>query len=294
MNLEQTAVLVLADSPAECDRLHEVLASVARSGGSRYAVSQAVLHAPDAFSELMAGRVDVVLLDGTGSAEAALDAVVRARVDAADVAVVVLVGGSDADEAFGLHAVQAGAQDYLVKEQLDGHLLARVLRYAIERQRLQATLRQLSLTDELTGLYNRRGFTTLSEHHLKLAHRTRGLLLARADIVGLRSINERFGREEGDRALVAAADVLRETFRASDVIARLRSDDFAVLVLDASDETVDVLQPRLRARLRSLSASRPELPYELEIEMRIVRFDPSMPPVVEELLAASARAPGEA
>src|SRR5439155_200935 len=66
------------------------------------------------------------------------------------------------DERHGLEAVRAGAQDFLVKGDLDGERLARALRHVIERNRLHAALLDLALVDELTGLYNRRGFLTLA------------------------------------------------------------------------------------------------------------------------------------
>src|SRR2546427_7332712 len=75
------------------------------------------------------------------------------------------------DERHGLEAVRAGAQDFLVQTDLDGEHLARALRHAIERNRLHTALLDLALVDDLTGLYNRRGFLTLATRDLRLAHR---------------------------------------------------------------------------------------------------------------------------
>jgi diguanylate cyclase (GGDEF)-like protein len=228
--------------------------------------------------------VDVLLLDVTDSADAGLDTLRRARVEAPEIPVVLLAPAGAASDVIGSQAAQAGAQDVVCRDQLDASDLRRVLRYAIERHRLQATLRQLALSDELTGLYNRRGFLALCEHHLKLAHRMRGLMLAVVDVDHLREINNRFGRDEGDRALLAAASVLRGTFRASDVIARFAGDDFAVLVLDATEDALHAVTPRLVACLAHQNSSPRDRDYALALSMGVVRFEPTALPAIEELL----------
>jgi diguanylate cyclase (GGDEF)-like protein len=227
------------------------------------------------------GGIDVVLLELVRRADA-LDALTTLHDRVPDVPVVVLTAPDD--EALGVDAVQRGAQDWLATTQAEGTHLTRALRYAIERHRLQRTLRELSLTDDLTGLYNRRGFLTLCDHHLKLARRTRGFLLAKADIVGLRAINAEFGYEEGDRALQHAAEILRNSFRVSDVVARLAADQFAVLVLDAADETARIIGPRLAARLVRHNAGA-GAPYTLSMRMAHTRCGPDEAPSIEELLA---------
>lgn len=227
-------------------------------------------------------RIDIVLLDLMLPDSRGLKTLGHVRRQSPSVPIVALVALDD--ESLGIQAVQRGAQDYLVKSQLSPGLVARALRYAIERQQLHVTLRQLSLTDNLTGLYNRHGFHTLCEHHLKLAPRTRGILLVRADVGGLDDIAERFGRAEGDRALSQGAEILKATFRASDVIARLADDQFVVLVLDAADESGEIIGSRLQQRLDSYN-SRPSRPYQLSLDVSISRFAPDRTPSVEDLMS---------
>jgi diguanylate cyclase (GGDEF)-like protein len=258
------------------------LEQAAPTAAHRFAFAQATLGGKDGLDRLSAGGVDVLLVDAAVSREHAMDVLVRARIEAPEVPVVMLAGGGDAEQA-GAQAIQTGAQDWIVRDPIDGALLGRVLRYAIERERLQSTLRQLALTDLLTGLYNRRGFLTLADHHLRLAPRTRGLLLASADLPDLKRLNAQSGRDEGDRALLAAAEILRDTFRASDVVARLGADDFAVLVLDAAEETEDVITPRLRARVKKYNTDHPK--SKLAINMGVARYDSASPPIASELLA---------
>jgi two-component system cell cycle response regulator len=282
------ALLITADSPAS--RL--LSASLAPSVPSRlpaFTLTPVGL-SDEALVRLSEQRVDVVLLDLTGPLDTAMDLLVRTRVEVPEIPVVVLVEPGHKGESNGVAAVEAGACDSVVKEELSSALLARVLHYAIERYRLHATLDQLSLTDPLTGLYNARGFRTLAEHHLKLAHRTRGLVIAVADVRALDQLNAAHGRDAGDRALVAASQVLRETFRASDVIARLGNDDFATLMLDAADETTDVVAPRLRQRLEHYRAAHRDLPWRLAMTIGLARVAPETHPGIDELLAEAGAA----
>lgn len=108
-----------------------------------------------------------------------------------------------------------------------------------ERDRAEEMLRLLSLTDELTGLYNRRGFSTLSEQQFRIASRDRKpLLLVSADVDGLKDINDTFGHTEGDLALSETATILKECVRKSDIVARIGGDEF-VLLLTGGDEGFD-------------------------------------------------------
>ena len=101
---------------------------------------------------------------------------------------------------------------------------------AIERKRMDEEIRSLSLTDDLTGLYNRRGFTLLAEQEVKLAHRiNRSMLLFFCDVDYLKSINDAHGHAQGDLALQEVSAILKETFREVDIMARLGGDEFVVL-----------------------------------------------------------------
>ena len=115
-----------------------------------------------------------------------------------------------------------------------------------DRTQLERALRDLSLTDDLTGLYNRRGFSTMAERHLALAVRRRQpLLLIFADVDGLKRINDTHGHAAGDQALRDTASVLRSTYRSADIIARLGGDEFTVFPLDAAGSSQGLLTERL-------------------------------------------------
>ncbi len=158
-----------------------------------------------------------------------------------------------------------------------------------ERYRVQEALRSLSLNDELTGLFNRRGFITHAEQQLKLARRIDGqLLLVFADLDGLKPINDEFGHKAGDEAIRDAAEVLRRSFRESDILARLGGDEFAVLATGTDGHAVEVIHQRLQQHVDEHN-ERGERPYRLSLSVGIIPYDPSQPaPVIELLTRADA------
>jgi Amt family ammonium transporter len=120
------------------------------------------------------------------------------------------------------------------------------------RKRAEEDLRALLLVDELTGLPNRRGFITLSEHALKMAMRNeRDVLILFIDVDHLKQINDTWGHLTGDRALIDTARVLRESFREADIVARLGGDEFVALINVDSDQTADRISGRIQSRVEN-------------------------------------------
>lgn len=147
---------------------------------------------------------------------------------------------------------------------------------------------RLIFVDELTGLYNRRGFMTLAGLQLKIANRAlKRLLQIFADVDDLKQINDRFGHEEGDLALVDVAHVLRQTFRDSDIMARIGGDEFAVLAAEAQDGGAKACATRLRENMASHNLSKPERQYRLSLSLGITYCDPDGRCSIEELLSRS-------
>jgi diguanylate cyclase (GGDEF)-like protein len=168
-------------------------------------------------------------------------------------------------------------------------LLMRAVRCAAQQYMLQGELGNLALTDELTGLYSRRGFMALAERQLKLGRRSgRGMLLFMMDVDRLKQINDSFGHFEGDRALKRTADGLRETFRDSDVVARLGGDEFAVLAIEAAGHSEATIKTRLFEGLKSISAE--ESRYEISLSLGLARFDPDSCTSIGELMVKADQA----
>jgi diguanylate cyclase (GGDEF)-like protein/PAS domain S-box-containing protein len=167
--------------------------------------------------------------------------------------------------------------------------LATLYAIAVHRTRTENELRDLSLVDELTKLYNRRGFMTLSEQQLKVAHRTKKeLALFYADLDDLKKINDRFGHDEGDAALVAASDILRDVFRDSDILARIGGDEFVVMAIDIAEGKAASLARRLREKVAARNA-RPGQEYAVSFSLGVTRYDPDKPLTLAELLTQADR-----
>lgn len=233
-------------------------------------------------------KFDAILLDLMLPDSRGLDTFLRLHTHAPAVPIVVLTGVED--EAMGLEAVRRGAQDFLAKRKADYEAVAKVLLYAIERHRTQGTLAELSLTDELTGLHNRRGFLALAEQQLKLSQRTkRGLALVFIDLDGFKQINDCFGHQQGDRALCDVAQILRSTFRSSDVIGRVGGDEFAVLAIEASRDSGDILKKRLYEKLKNHNEQESN-GFKISLSCGVVNFDPERPCTLEELIHSADRA----
>jgi diguanylate cyclase (GGDEF)-like protein/PAS domain S-box-containing protein len=156
-----------------------------------------------------------------------------------------------------------------------------------ERKRAEDALRRTTLTDELTGLKNRRGFTALGEHQLKVSRRTGSdVVVLYADLDGFKRINDTFGHAEGDRALRDVADVLRNAFRDTDVIARLGGDEFTVLLVGGDQCTADTVIARVRAMLDARNAA-PDRRYRLTISFGVARLDRDREMSLDDLLGAA-------
>ncbi|MDH4164661.1 MAG: GGDEF domain-containing protein [Nitrospirota bacterium] len=153
-----------------------------------------------------------------------------------------------------------------------------------DRKRMEEELRALSLTDELTGLYNRRGFFTLVQQQLRVASRLeKNVVLFGVDMDDLKKINDACGHQTGDEAIRDAADIIRKNFRESDIIARIGGDEFAVSMI----ENIDIDPARLGLRLQDILKiynSQGTRPYTLSLSIGMTRQDPRQESSIEDIL----------
>jgi diguanylate cyclase (GGDEF)-like protein/PAS domain S-box-containing protein len=145
-------------------------------------------------------------------------------------------------------------------------------------------LETLSLIDDLTGLYNRRGFFTIAVEHFKMADRQREkMFLLFMDLDNLKSINDTYGHHQGDLALEGIADILRATFRESDIKGRMGGDEFAVFLVGATREGMEAAESRLRKNIEAFNESK-ENPFKLSVSIGVSHYDPLHPCTIDELL----------
>jgi two-component system cell cycle response regulator len=164
--------------------------------------------------------------------------------------------------------------------------LSPAIAIALRRFAQLQAMENLSLTDELTGLHNRRGFLMLAEQQLKLARRQgRKLALLFIDVDGLKRVNDTQGHPAGDQLLKATAEVLRKTFRESDVLARLGGDEYCVLVVEDAGGGVASGIQRLLERLEGYNASKGGQSAALSLSVGPIEVDPGADVRVQEHLA---------
>ncbi|MDP6087667.1 MAG: EAL domain-containing protein [Nitrospinota bacterium] len=225
-------VLLIEDNPGDARLLEE---SLREAGGAGFEITHA-RRLSSGLEELSNSEIDVVLLglslpdgQGLGTVENAIEA-------APDAPIIVMTGLED--ETLAVQAVRAGAQDYLVKGQMEGSWLVRSVRYAIERKRMQMELetarekeRHMARHDVLTGLPNRQMLYDRLRQMSALARRNgQSVAVMFLDVDRFKSINDQFGHSTGDQLLQAVAGRLTLCVRESDTVARLGGDEFTIVL----------------------------------------------------------------
>ena len=166
---------------------------------------------------------------------------------------------------------------------VDGGGLVHVVRDITERRNLEDTLRNSSLKDDLTGLFNRRGLLKQAAPYFDFARRQKeSLLLLFIDLDGMKRINDEFGHNEGDNALIQTAAILNQSFRSSDIIARLGGDEFTVLVTDLNASKEDAIA-RLNENLKAYNATDIR-GHKLAFSIGVATLEPERMTCFEELL----------
>jgi len=259
----ELSLLLIEDNPADSRLIRELLRDAGDGDGVFHLENAASLQA--GLARLADGDVDVVLTDLNLPDSAQLDTFLALKSGAPHVPIVILT--TLTDDAFALDAVRRGAQDYLVKGEVDGPELIDALRFAIERHQAQHQLQRLAHVDELTGLYNRRGFREAAEQHDRLCGRTGdGYLLFFVDVDGLKAVNDAAGHAAGDRVLARVAAALRNTFRTSDILARWGGDEFVAIATHVAKHDADRITTRLLDHInRNDEHDRPAHPPSISV-----------------------------
>lgn len=220
--------------------------------------------------------VDVMLLDPDLADSQGGETFRRSQMAAPHVPVILLVEESGLPLAERL--LREGAQDFLVKNQVDCAPLARAISGAVARHRLLAATRATSMIDPLTGLLSRTAFLLLAERDRMLAERLdRRMILIVNEVKNLDALASACGEHRRDLELVETADFLRSLAGPADLTARLDEGTFAISVFETERESVE----EAWARLHSATAMR-------RVALGAAVFDPRRPVSLERLLGQAA------
>jgi len=153
-----------------------------------------------------------------------------------------------------------------------------------QRKIMEQDLRAMSLTDDLTGLKNRRCFLTLAAQYLRMVNRQKNnTFLFYADVDRFKHINDTYGQSEGDKVLVDIAKILKKSFRDSDIIARIGGDEFVVLPIGFCEFDPEIINRRIKKNFKELNYEYNRI-YTVSISVGISHYDPKKPCSIEDLI----------
>jgi len=224
-------VLLIEDNDVDAQLTQDLLSEWSTE---EFQVARATTLA-EGLSLLSRERFDAMLLDLSLPDAFGLPTVREVHAASPTIPVVVLSGVSD--QSLALQAVRQGAQDYLVKGQGHPELLARAIRYAIERKRFEEHLTYLAQYDHLTGLVNRilfRDRLVQATARSKRMQQMIGLMLL--DLDRFKLVNDTFGHDMGDELLKAVSERLKTCVREVDTVARMGGDEFTIILEGVSSE----------------------------------------------------------
>ncbi len=218
-------ILLVEDNPVDAQLAQD---SLDEWGAGKFEIEH-VDSLAEALRRLSRQRFDAVLLDLSLPDAKGMDTVTHVLGTSPGVPIVVLSGWGDDD--VGVQAVQKGAQDFLVKGMVNGALISRAVRFAIERKRAEERLSYLAQHDPLTGLANRGLFCDRLQQALARTKRVNQLVgVMLLDLDHFKTVNDTLGHECGDRVLQETAARLLKCVREVDTVCRIGGDEFTVLV----------------------------------------------------------------
>lgn len=247
-------VLLIESEPEDVLFLRDVLTEIGEGGFWSTWVNIEILHANSwihASALLSEESVDVILLDLDVLDSQGIATFRRAQRAAQNIPMVLLVGRCE--EGLGVRLVRDGAQDFLVKKQIDCAPLAHAMQNAIERHRVLTAARAASTQDALTGLANRSGFLAAAHRDSKLAEKLgRRLMILIAEPENLIEVTSVYGEQRQDLALVEAADHLRNLAGPVHFLGRIEEARLAMSIFDTNDEPVEAARRRIEESLLTL------------------------------------------
>ncbi len=224
-------VLLVEDNPADALLLREAVREDVLSS-FEFTIAESLKAGLELLGQ---NKFDVILLDLGLPDGQGLESFEKLQGAFPDQPIVVLSGLTD--ERIALEAVQAGAQDYLVKGPVGWEIASRSIRYAIERRRMELHLQYMATHDVLTGLPNRKLLHDRLIHAIERSRRSRSgknqkweLAVMVLDLDNFKLANDTYGHHMGDLLLQAVTERLRHCLRESDTVARMGGDEFTLII----------------------------------------------------------------
>jgi len=252
MDEKTISVLLIENNLEDIQLIEEALAELQEVQFSRTWLHAGELLQAESVAEgleiLREEACDVVLMDLNLPDGYGPRALRRFQEDAPELPIVLLANAEDEKQALSL--VRQGAQDFLVKSEIDCIPLARAIQCAIERQRYRSALNSLSYIDDLTGLYSASGFHRLAAQQCALSGRLGSpVRLYLVELEGLSRIQDNFGTQERDMTLILAAEILTRVFDNVDIVGRLDAGRFGVVSLAGKSDWIHDVSARLEESL---------------------------------------------
>lgn len=199
----------------------------------------------------------------------------------------VVVTSRFGDKTFVIHAVKSGTSDYLKEDKEDNNLLLDSICNAIENHRLEIELNNPAFIDDLTGLYNWRGFLFLTKNYFKLNGSAKeGMWLFFVDFKDLLHFDSDLNYYKGNKELIETARMFKKSFRESDIIARVGGGVFAILAIGASRESFEVINSRFQKSLELYNKEK-NRNYKLSFNLGAAYFNPESPCSIDELITTA-------
>jgi PleD family two-component response regulator len=271
-------ILVVESDLEEAQFLKDVLAEIGEGRYWEHWTEVSTIHAAtieESANLINSEAFDAVLLAVDRSAWTGVNAFIALRDQAPQIPILLLAGAEDLNLC--LRLLREGAEDFLIRRELDCAPLAHAIRAAIERHRLAAALRSESVVDPLTGLPNAAGFSSFASRDLRIAsaleHR---LLVGIAERTDLKEISASLGPAQRDIAIMESADYLRSLVYPMDLIARVGPGRFGILMWGNTTETLEATTKRLSASVT-----------EAHMRLGTSIFDPNSPQSLDELIESA-------
>lgn len=244
-----------------------------------------VMNLQDAQYQSVTNNYDIVLLDLSLPDSFGLETLEKLTPFNLETPIVIMSGLDD--EELTLQAVKEGAQDFLIKGMIDKALLPQYIRFAIERHNHLQESSNPFLIDDMTGMYNERGFTLLAQQLFKLANRT-GLQFHffYIELINLDEISKEYTYDEINLAVTSAAKLVKRTFDPLDLIGHTKLNKFSIIALDNGDLSSKELTKMFYENVDQFLKNH-KFPFEMNFNVGLVEFDPEQFTMFESLFKKS-------